>query len=1268
MAEKKIKKLVAKKDVKKGIFDESSTTAGVVGYLQRMKDSCPDKGETPWYLKKRAGIEHSIKEALLFLKEGEEDPPWISKTSKKKAPEKKDPQKVTDVPKHLRKPESGPRKRKPKFRTEPEEFHRSAPTVKPADSVAAERLLARGGSDAERLSDLRRDQEFASRQDPSAGLPELPSKPYGPSVPLDVKRKQRLRARGGYDEEEDKRYASFSDRIDREPELTGKPDEELEDEELPPDEESEDEDPELAYERAAKEWVENNKREMARKAREAAAEASGGGEVPDLAPARSVEAGAGGVRRGDVSGFGGKSLPTVSALPSKVGKTLSPQTLEKELTRRAERIAKAKAEPASRSDTYKQELMKNRGPSKQKMRLAKGPAGEVPSKLVQPLAPIEQNKWTSPRTGKVYDFTGFSPREAGEKIEEIVDQEAEEVSTSTRARGSALKGFGKGLPSAVEEDVEKFESELFVQKALWEDVPDEEATEEGEDTFVLAQKIEKNPELLKNKAFVYSYFTSFPQEFVDEAEAVFKKLGARPIRRSSSHQSRDRIVRLFREKDVPVGLILKFVEYYTTPEGRLEVKRANADEERMRIVAGKKGERAEGQSTAQAKEFSGDRSMAIAATGAADEDSGPAGGLREPYLQDISRQAKPSIVPGSPEDLRKDPHDSAEEDWSPEAYVDQLFTRAKYDLHAGEEVDVRKLQKDASVKVEKIKNKINAMEEILKQVEKSRHDSSDISNPKEIRARLASEDAAMRRIENYKKDLKKEEDVFEILKKTGHLGFENPEGDPKARFTEIEAVDRLEDEDFAKYASHRIFSDSGIRSSVPKIIEIFRKYTRTSQNPNGITVSPKVIRKLLNLHLGNTKGRKFLQNPETVEKQNPNMSKDEKKLYKIIYLSMNPRTIVRRAEKYRTSKEGTPDEKIMALTAALNDELSERDITMSDMYQGEESKNFTSGLPEKKEKERQARRAALSKLKNPKTSFDEFSEREKASREHPEGGVSKYPGMTRPDWRDERESLPGYGETKLSFDNRIHKLSANLEKFKKRREELKKQAFEKGFYGRGLSAGHRINTSDSQILWNKADQIRDIIERIEKEILSLNKMRDREEKLARVERPRDDRASEEKEEVRIEKPKTAKELFVKDLEKKKKEHWKLNRDRAGQKPVSDREKELYDIIKKRESLLKGKNKIKTESRDVQIEKLKNYYYNRLRSENKTASIKNLKSLIESDINGFKNMSIFEMLIGPDSGDKIIHAKTKEKSWEKAEPIKKKDFYPKLESVFSRREE
>ena len=276
--------------------------------------------------------------------------------------------------------------------------------------------------------------------------------------------------------------------------------------------------------------------------------------------------------------------------------------------------------------------------------------------------------------------------------------------------------------------------------------------------------------------------------------------------------------------------------------------------------------------------------------------------------------------------------------------------------------------------------------------------------------------------------------------------------------------------------------------------------------------------------------------------------------------------------------------------------------------------------------------------------------------------------MTRPDWRDERESLPGYGETKLSFDNRIHKLSANLEKFKKRREELKKQAFEKGFYGRGLSAGHRINTSDSQILWNKADQIRDIIERIEKEILSLNKMRDREEKLARVERPRDDRASEEKEEVRIEKPKTAKELFVKDLEKKKKEYWKLNRDRAGQKPVSDREKELYDIIKKRESLLKGKNKIKTESRDVQIEKLKNYYYNRLRSENKTASIKNLKSLIESDINGFKNMSIFEMLIGPDSGDKIIHAKTKEKSWEKAEPIKKKDFYPKLESVFSRREE
>ena len=85
--------------------------------------------------------------------------------------------------------------------------------------------------------------------------------------------------------------------------------------------------------------------------------------------------------------------------------------------------------------------------------------------------------------------------------------------------------------------------------------------------------------------------------------------------------------------------------------------------------------------------------------------------------------------------------------------------------------------------------------------------------------------------------------------------------------------------------------------------------------------------------------------------------------------------------------------------------------------------------------------------------------------------------------------------------------------------------------------------------------------------------------------------------------------------------------------------------------------------NTSAEDIINKYKDKIKESKLPMSLESLKKVISED---FKDMttkiSIFEMLVGPDSGDDEIDPETKDIEWHKSKPAKQKDFYPKLESV------
>lgn len=144
-----------------------------------------------------------------------------------------------------------------------------------------------------------------------------------------------------------------------------------------------------------------------------------------------------------------------------------------------------------------------------------------------------------------------------------------------------------------------------------------------------------------------------------------------------------------------------------------------------------------------------------------------------------------------------------------------------------------------------------------------------------------------------------------------------------------------------------------------------------------------------------------------------------------------------------------------------------------------------------------------------------------------------------------------------------------------------------------------------------------------------------------------DEEKQEKDEAREKKEKGRKERLARIAARKKAESSPKVTD-AMMKKVAD------DLLKKRGKTPGDKKKIAEALRS---------YRRRIQENGLPNNIRSLKKLVVEDIESRSlNFDLTEMLLSAESGDKEVEAGEKDKDWHKAKPLKKKDFYPKLEEA------
>lgn len=707
------------------------------------------------------------------------------------------------------------------------------------------------------------------------------------------------------------------------------------------------------------------------------------------------------------------------------------------------------------------------------------------------------------------------------------------------------------------------------------------------------------------KAFLNSFITDYDKDLVSAAEGWFESSEFRPLRLTGGTEYRDRMSRIFSDQEnVPENIRDAFMEEFTkNPE---EVMRSRREEEMVRGVAGSAGFKGDimGQS---AKKYSGDKSSRIAATDP-DQFFDQIHG-KEDYPQEIEKSEFKSKI-GDVADIPIE------------------------DLNLPKGPEIEDPEEDTLTRDEQLDNMINRLASVA---------GLDFSDDQADRLEIQSTRIG-RKLEAKKEKLEK---------RIHNLGIQQYNAGPKRSNQIQDTIDDLEsqlrDIDRALYRNSKVadilsrkVQKAGDPEDPFEYGSIGKDVTPDEAQDvlKGTITSPEYRPKLAKLMAN----KLVMKNPEVSDlykrvKMLDSLRKDlSSRIEKLAQKGKTNPRLIKKLDKASEilSRDSTQlralrREKIKAYNKVINRQLE--DYIAPDGNFAHPNSTGLSG--EELEIYKNLYKLNPSRLvKKHRTDVEDFLRNKVREEEEPIGGAiergerSRYFEKERP---EEREQIK---RARL----------ARGEEARKKVVPREPKGFERASF-RGTSPGEPVPGYGDNL-----------DTRIKNHMISIEKLKARGANPLLIKR-------------RMER--------VKQLLKQRREERNLSKkvpsDLPGWRPKQEEEpkKRLRPIKPQQKgSELSAEDKLqilKTQRFDANDEKKKKIdkkireLISQLKSEGRTISLSNVRSILEDEIRG-GNMSIAEMLVSSENSEDIKHAKKKKKAWEKAKPEKKKNFYPNLESL------
>lgn len=857
-------------------------------------------------------------------------------------------------------------------------------------------------------------------------------------------------------------------------------------------------------------------------------------------------------------------------------------------------------------------------------------------------------------------IVGMNPMDAADFLDKAEERWKEELSTEkVRSRSGTGQGSEKFVRNKLNPKIEdSIKHNMPRLKAMADNIVHERR--------LLSQKgpikIESPEYYIKQ--YLLSFLTSFPlhgTNIEEKINAALKRSGKRDLKLTGGIQERDRVWRLYSQfEDVPEDVLQKLEQYFADPKHTDDVIRANRTEMSPRVSASAGGERGDVMGSS-GKQWQGDKSERIAVTGPQDYfggDTEESEGLGKMFqsIEDFGLE---------PEDLENMEPGERENKQTMDYLLNKLGHTSKQNLSDFEKFDLSNKSDEDKIRIgrnekeRKLDEKVQFLKTVQGTLEKkirdlatrmkgSRRAKLELSGKhkklhdelKQVSKELEGLDRArggeekMRQILTKAQQPERKEGTFnvedlgedfnsdEVRKVVSEMIFSRKGINKIARYAGANLVKSWSDpsspindglkQDYIELRQERLRLNK-LRSMKPttfeeKVLKYEARHKLEDLKDEihklkqfAINVYGKRAVELISAHMEYKNGFKGLMNPEQVKQD---MTPEEAFIYDSVFDKLNIDRIIK-----------NNPEKIVEL---MRGEVGRRETEKGRGVESLERSHYYEKMkPQEREEQRNfGKNLSPEKIKDIETS-------EKSARENPEGGVALYPGLKRGEGkRPEREEWQRQDQY---FSNRIKDIDQQIGRLKSKEKE------------EGLSSKGKF-----------------VIRKLENQKAKLLAKLEREKSLAKkIPEDKPLPSSKKKDGSKTAGKNREKEIKLMQFRKARMEPLKAMLNNPNLSP------EKRELIKKKiGDISRGLLDPKPSSKKKKLAKLGK----KLKESGMTINLKNLKSLIEEEISSGR-IDLREMLIGADNGKKIEHAEKKEKSWEKAKPQKKKDFYPKLESLF-----